>query len=69
MSTCEKCWRDSRGGENYKELLELRKDNPCTPEEQAGPDAAQCPKCNRMALHQHTGECMNVTCPNPAPAE
>jgi hypothetical protein len=42
---CEKCWSDaylkakSTGrsqAECYLELLEERKDNPCTPEEQAG---------------------------------
>lgn len=45
MSACEKCWSDaymrskvtgkSQGG-CYQELLEERKDNPCTPEQQAG---------------------------------
>ncbi len=42
---CEKCWGDahlmSQGnlkeqGENYRILLEKRKDNPCTPDEQSG---------------------------------
>lgn len=45
MSACEKCWQDaylkSRLGfrsqsECYHKLLEERKDNPCTPQEQAG---------------------------------
>ncbi len=45
MATCEKCWEDayliSCGSmksqtECYYELLEERKDNPCTPKEQAG---------------------------------
>lgn len=67
MSSCEKCWRDSMRAENsdgecgptaYHRLLAERKGNPCTPEEQAGPDAARCPQCKRMALHQYTGECM-----------
>jgi hypothetical protein len=58
MSTCEKCWRDSRREENYKEVLDSRKDHPCTPEEQAGPDASECPLCKRKVCHQHTGECM-----------
>jgi len=44
---CEKCWGDAymrmqMNGrpqyDNYRELLEERKDNPCTPEEQAGTD-------------------------------
>ena len=45
MSACEKCWGDAYrrmmmlGGsqtEHYYALLEERKDNPCTPEEQKG---------------------------------
>lgn len=58
MSVCEKCWRDSRWYDNYRQLLEERKDTPCTPEQQAGPDAEQCPACKRMTLHQITGEPM-----------
>jgi hypothetical protein len=42
---CEKCWADAylrsiiegrTQTEHYRELLEERKENPCTPEEQAG---------------------------------
>ena len=62
MSSCEKCWRDSRYGENYSEVLESRRDNPCTPEEQAGLDATECPVCHGRTVHQHTGECMNQDC-------
>lgn len=58
MSSCEKCWRDSRGADNYSELLKSRRGDPCTPEEQAGPDASECSLCKRMVIHQHTGECM-----------
>lgn len=48
MAACEKCWEDARRihfrqprrGEElydvYKRLLDERKDNPCTPREQAG---------------------------------
>lgn len=46
MSACEKCWRDAykrmrdqpskSQSEHYMDLLEERKDNPCTPEEQRG---------------------------------
>ena len=45
MPGCEKCWRDAQHRalgqgrsttECYAELLESRKDNPCTPKEQAG---------------------------------
>jgi len=41
--TCEKCWTDSFDFNNleshyerYRQLLIERKDNPCTPEQQAG---------------------------------
>lgn len=46
MATCEKCWRDAymrmvnhpmkSQAEHYQELLEERKDNPCSPNEQRG---------------------------------
>lgn len=45
MAGCQKCWREAKliahsSGrdtvEVYHELLEKRKDNPCTPREQAG---------------------------------
>jgi len=63
MSTCEKCWRDAhyRGidvAEEYLKLIDERRDNPCSPEEQAGPDAEVCPKCGRKVLHQWTKKCM-----------
>jgi hypothetical protein len=61
MSACEKCWADSRSSNDYHRLVMRRNgvDEPsCTPEQQAGPGAAQCPVCKRMTLHQHTGEPM-----------
>lgn len=64
MSACEKCWRDAHRGEHfsvadeYARLIRERRNNPCTPEEQAGPDASECPRCHRMTLHQHTREPM-----------
>lgn len=64
MSACEKCWRDAHRGEQfsvadeYHRLMKERHDDPCTPEEQAGPDARECPSCLRMTLHQITGEPM-----------
>ena len=46
MSACEKCWSDAgrraysdtskTKSEHYMDLLEERKDNPCTPDEQRG---------------------------------
>ena len=45
MASCEKCWGDAymysfgtsqTQSEAYHELLEERKENPCTPIEQAG---------------------------------
>jgi hypothetical protein len=58
MSACEKCWADSRQRENYFEVRDSRQRTPCTPEEQAGPGAGQCPVCHRMTLHQFTSEPM-----------
>jgi len=69
MSSCEKCWRDAHRGpqysvaEEYSRLIDERKDTPCTPEEQAGPDAKVCPTCTRKTLHQYTGEPM-CGCPS-----
>jgi len=46
MPSCEKCWGDAyrrefnqplkSQSEHYHDLLEERKDNPCSPKEQAG---------------------------------
>lgn len=59
MSGCERCWADSGGdADEYHRLLETRS---CSPEQQAGIDARTCPDCNRLAIHQHTGECMACT--------
>ena len=64
MSSCEKCWRDAHVGpytcvaDEYRRLIEERQRDPCTPEEQAGPDATTCPTCNRKTLHQWTKEPM-----------
>lgn len=59
MASCEKCWRDAGGDPHtYKELILERQDNPCTPEQQAGRDATECPKCKRMTVHQHVHRCI-----------
>lgn len=58
MSSCEKCWSDSRACENYNEILTSRMGNPCTAEEQAGHHAKQCHICKGMTLHQYTDEPM-----------
>jgi len=62
MSSCEKCWRDSRSVEDYHNLLHERRNSPCTPEEQAGKDAQICPFCGKRTVHQFTGECMVQEC-------
>jgi len=64
MPGCEKCWGDAymrmrcdsskSQAEYYRDLLNERKDNPCTPEEQAGLDAKKCPNCGRMAKPRNT---------------
>jgi hypothetical protein len=67
MSSCEKCWSDSRWLENYHEVLARRDgatEPKCTPEEQAGDDATNCPDCGRRTRHQWTRECMNTRCPS-----
>jgi hypothetical protein len=62
MSACEKCWRDAHtdpqvdGVERYRQLVKERN---CTPEEQAGQEATQCPNCKRLSVHQITFECMS----------
>ena len=59
-----KCWSDSRGcDDSLDEYHRLLKSRTCTPEEQAGPDAAVCPATGRKVHHQHTGECMAGACP------
>lgn len=61
MASCEKCWEDSGGdADMYHQLLEARENNgiPCSPEDQAGRDAAWCPHCKRHTVHQHSKECM-----------
>lgn len=64
MLSCERCWADSalaryNGEEDaYRRLLRERQGQ-CTPEQQAGPDAQECPRCGRRALHQHCSICMH----------
>ena len=75
MASCEKCWSDAytksmcnpykSQAEIYSELIIERKDDPCTPEQQAGPDANECPKCNKKAVHQLINVCMNCGHVNP----
>ena len=43
MPSCEKCWKDAYDpyssisqAERYRQLIEERNDNPCSPKEQAG---------------------------------
>ena len=73
MPSCERCWHDSAMArytgdtEEYARLLAERdKTGGCTPEQQAGPDARECPNCHRMTLHQLCGICMNGCAATPA---
>jgi hypothetical protein len=59
MSACEKCWSDAylraygsgkSQVECYNELLEERKDNPCSPQEQAGQFWNEEKQCDRRLL-------------------
>ena len=65
--TCEKCWSDSYAyfdsdgksqTQRYHALLIKRRENPCTPEQQAGPDANECPYCKRFTIHQYVKTCV-----------
>lgn len=57
MTSCEKCWVRAGGDPvRYRALIE-RLGKPCTPEEQAGPNATLCPRCNLMTVHQHAHVC------------
>ena len=76
MASCEKCWSDAYlrsrmtmkpQSECYSDLIKERNDNPCTPEEQAGQDAKECPKCKRMTIHQYAHVCMNCGYQNNQP--
>lgn len=59
MTACEKCWSDAHGdADRYRELVIKRYLSPCTPEEQAGPDATVCSGCGRKTVHQHAKVCM-----------
>lgn len=68
MASCEKCWGDAymrvysnptkSQEEHYRDLIEERKENQCTPEEQAGKDAKICPKCDRKTIHQIIKKCV-----------
>lgn len=71
MSACEKCWADSRyaehfGGDDTYRTLVARRDGKyerrCTPEEQSGSDATECPACKRKTVHQHTHMCQVPGC-------
>lgn len=59
MASCERCWADAQSfndpAEAYDMLIKKRE---CTPEEQAGRGASQCPQCGRYAIHIHVSVCM-----------
>lgn len=65
MASCEKCWAEAGGdAERYHDIFTDPKRPDCTPEEQAGPYATECPKCGRKVIHQyakvHMGPCFTV---------
>jgi hypothetical protein len=60
MPSCERCWQLAHGDvEQYYVLL---KNEHCTPEQQAGPEAKRCHICGRKTLHQYCNVCMNPDC-------
>jgi hypothetical protein len=59
MAACEKCWADAymrsigsgkSQSDCYYELLEERKNNPCTPQEQAGDYWDEEKQCDRREV-------------------
>jgi hypothetical protein len=61
MSACEKCRSDAylraygsgkSQSECYRELLEERKDNPCSPQEQAGQFWNEEKQCDRRLIKE-----------------
>lgn len=77
MASCERCWADANGNGGYgyyraggrveyADLVKIRNgvtERECTPEEQAGPGATECPKCYRKTMHQICRDtCMNPAC-------
>ena len=65
MASCEKCWRDAGGDpREYAVLVEMRNRTgfECTPEEQAGCDAYECPACHRNTMHMICRVCMSSSC-------
>lgn len=46
----------------YSALLLERHDDPCTPEQAAGPDASVAGRCGGHTAHQHAGQCMRPGC-------
>lgn len=75
MASCEKCWRDSAVARLYRAdyedpygaLIDQRDlaGMTCTPEEQAGPDATECPVCGLRTVHQYAKVCMTHGCRGP----
>lgn len=59
MTACERCWADSGGEpERYEELIRDRRgDQMCTAEQQAGPDATECPSGCGKTVHQYARRC------------
>ena len=56
MACCEKCWKLADGRlDAYNLLIKTKK---CTPEEQAGKDATDCPICVRRTVHQYAKFCV-----------
>lgn len=76
MPSCEKCWSDSATERNFGPSRDVEDEGPyqrlvrerdaagegCTPEQQAGPDAAVCPRCQRKTVHQHAKVCTAPNC-------
>ena len=73
MASCEKCWRDAyrrelqnpmkNQAEHYHDLIQERKEKPCTPNQQAGSEYAEtCPRCGQQTFHCCAKVCMRPEC-------
>ncbi len=64
MASCERCWEMSRivaretGEEQAEAYRRLVRTSDCTPEQQAGREAKECPRCEARTVHQHVNECI-----------
>jgi len=67
FGACMKCWKEcGQDQDKYDKMMAAKRTQGpvafCTPEEQAGPEAGQCPWCGHQTIHEKCGVCMNPDC-------